>query len=71
MYSDWRHPAKDNEVTMILKDSLHLIRDTAEIEIILYNPFKYEKVAGECDGDSTLNHPIVICSLCPTFHSLL
>ena len=57
MYSDWRHPAKDNEVTTIPKDSLHLVRDRAEIKTILYNPIKYEKAAGECDGDSTLNHP--------------
>ena len=57
MYSDWRHPAKDNEVTMIPKDSLHSIHDRAEIKIILYNPIKYEKAASECDGDLTLNHP--------------
>ena len=55
MYSDWRHPAKDNEVTT--KDSLHSICDRAEIKTILhksYNPIKYKKAAGECDGDSTL-----------------
>ena len=55
MYNDWSYPAEDNEVTT--KDSLYLIRDRAEIKNILYNPIKYEKAAGECDGDSTLNHP--------------
>ena len=55
MYNDWSYPAEDNEVTT--KDSLYSIRDRAEIKTILYNPIKYEKVAGECDGDSTLNHP--------------
>ena len=65
MYSGWRHPAKDNEVPTIPKDSLYSIRDRAEIKTILYNPIKYEKAAGECDGDSTLNHPNdVATSIC-------
>ena len=49
------YPAEDHEVTT--KDSLYSIRDRAEIKTILYNPIKYEKAAGECNGDSTLNHP--------------